>query len=270
MAQPRYKTVMNVLLRDIFQNKLKPGDRLPTERDYSKMMNVDRTSLRIALKQLETMEVLEIRQGDGIYVKNYLKNAGVDFLKMLFLQQEHDKEEIIIDEYLLDEIMEFWVDFLPLMLKVSLKRFTPRDMNNLIKIIEDQNRAINDRDAVKRSELEQLEFISEKTGNLLYVLLSNSTRPLRRKLIELFIDSFTDDELDRYIEVKRAILKTCIPGDAKYAVTVSESFKKVLSQYSDMMRKALHVTPQEERIINEFISRQHDEGMVDFHDYKVG
>lgn len=254
MAQPRYKTVMNVLLRDIFQNKLKPGDRLPTERDYSKTMNVDRTSLRIALKQLETMEVLEIRQGDGIYVKNYLKNAGVDFLKMLFLQQEHEKEEIIIDEYLLDEIMEFWVDFLPLMIRVAMKRFSPRDMNHLIRIIESEKEKINDRDAVKAFELEQSEFIAEKTGNLLYLLISNSTRPLKRKIIELFIDSFSDDELERYIEVKRALLKTSMPGDIKHASAVSDSFKRVLIRYTDLMRKTLHVTPHDERIISEFIS----------------
>lgn len=257
MAQPRYKAVMNVLLRDIFQNKLKPGDRLPTERDYSKTMNVDRTSLRIALKQLETMEVLEIRQGDGIYVKNYLKNAGVDFLKMLFLQQEYEKDEIIIDEYLLDEIMEFWVDFLPLMIRVAMKRFTPRDMNHLIRIIENQMAEIHNRDAVKAFELEQSEFIAEKTGNLLYLLVSNSTRPLKRKMIDLFIDSFPDNELERYIEVKRALLKTSVPGDIKHAANASESFKKVLFTYTEHMRKTLHVTPQDERIINEFISEKH-------------
>lgn len=241
MAQPRYKTVMNTLLRDIFQNKLKPGDRLPTERDYSKEMNVDRTSLRIALKQLETMEVLEIRQGDGIYVKNYLKNAGVDFLKMLFLQQESDESDIIIDEYIIDEIMEFWVEYLPLMLKVAMRRFTPRDMKHLVEIIDREMESMHDRKAVMASEFEQIEFIAEKTGNLLYLLVSNSTRPLKHKIIELFINSFSDFSLKEYIDVKRAFLKNSVPGDVKHATNVSEGFKQILTTYSEVMRQSLHV-----------------------------
>ena len=245
---------MNTLLREIFQSKLKPGDRLPAERDLSKEMDVDRTSLRIALKQLESMEVLEIRQGDGIYVKNYMKNAGVDFLKMLFLQQEADDSEVIIDEYLIDEIMEFWVEFLPLMLKVALRRFTPRDMKQLIDLIDDEMDAMEDRDKVMASEAAQVEFVAEKTDNLIYLLVSNSTRPLKRKMVELYINSMDDERLKEYIEVKRAMLKTCSLGDPKNIISVADGFKKILISYSEIMRETIHVSPKDKKIVDAFIT----------------
>lgn len=254
MGQQRFKIVMNILLREIFQSKLKPGDRLPAERDLSKEMDVDRTSLRIALKQLESMEVLEIRQGDGIYVKNYMKNAGVDFLKMLFLQQERDENELIIDEYLIDEIMEFWVEFLPLMLKVALRRLKPRDIKLFIDLVNAEMEVIQDRQKVMACEIEQMEFIAEKTDNLLYLLISNSTRPLKRKMVELYINALDDNNLKEYVEVKRSLLKISSPGDPKNAETISDGFKKILINYSNIMRKSLHVSPTDEKIVDKFIS----------------
>ncbi|MFA5323981.1 MAG: GntR family transcriptional regulator, partial [Smithella sp.] len=70
--------VVRILMRDIFNNKLKPGNKLPPAKEISKQMNVDLSSLRIALKQLESMNVLDIKQGDGIYVKDYVQHAGID------------------------------------------------------------------------------------------------------------------------------------------------------------------------------------------------
>lgn len=254
MALQKYKVVMNTLLREIFQSKLKPGDRLPAERDLSKEMDVDRTSLRIALKQLESMEVLEIRQGDGIYVKNYMKNAGVDFLKMLFLQQEADDSEVIIDEYLIDEIMEFWVEFLPLMLKVALRRFTPRDMKQFIDLVDTELDVIQDREKVMACEVAQMEFVAEKTDNLLYLLVSNSTRPLKRKMVELYINSLDDGQLTSYIQVKRAMMKTWSLGDLESIARVADGFKKVLINYSEIMRKTIHVSPKDAKIVDAFIT----------------
>ncbi|MBU0994823.1 MAG: GntR family transcriptional regulator [Proteobacteria bacterium] len=254
MAQQKYKVVMNTLLREIFQSKLKPGDRLPAERDLSKEMDVDRTSLRIALKQLESMEVLEIRQGDGIYVKNYMKNAGVDFLKMLFLQQEADESEVIIDEYLIDEIMEFWIEFFPLMLKVALRRFAPRDIKQFLDLINNQLKSIQNRKAVMACEIEQMEFVAEKTDNLLYLLISNSTRPLKRKMVELYISAMDDKVLKEYIEIKRSLLKISALGDPENAVTLADGFKKILINYIEIMRKSLHISPADKKIVDQFIS----------------
>ncbi len=47
---------------------LKPGDRLPSERDLCKRFGVGRTSVREALKPLITLGILEGRIGSGTYV----------------------------------------------------------------------------------------------------------------------------------------------------------------------------------------------------------
>jgi DNA-binding FadR family transcriptional regulator len=56
------------LLQMIREQKLRPGDHLPPERDLAAMMQVSRPSLREALRALSIMNIIEHRQGSGTYV----------------------------------------------------------------------------------------------------------------------------------------------------------------------------------------------------------
>jgi DNA-binding GntR family transcriptional regulator len=49
----------------IAEGTLKPGDRLPSERELCKRFGVGRTSVREALKPLITLGILEGRMGSG-------------------------------------------------------------------------------------------------------------------------------------------------------------------------------------------------------------
>lgn len=245
MSQQRFKIVMNTLLRDIFQRKLKPGDKLPTERELSEKMGVDRTSLRIGLKQLESMEVLGIRQGDGIYVKNYMKNAGLDFLRLLFLQQEADENEVIIDEYIIDEVLEFWEEFMPMMIKIALRRFVPRDIKNSMDMLNAELENIHDRDKVIESEILQQEMVAERTDNLLFVLITNSTRPLRKKMIELFVNAIDDDTLRQHIENKKALFRALLIENMENHMEIVRLHKEALKSYHDTIRQSWRQSSEE-------------------------
>lgn len=53
----------------IFAGQLKPGQRLPSERDLAKILNVSRVSLREALNTLQGMGLLEIQRGNRTFVR---------------------------------------------------------------------------------------------------------------------------------------------------------------------------------------------------------
>lgn len=249
-----YKKVTNKLMREIFQNRLTPGDKLPTERALAGQMGVDRTSLRIALKQLESMNVLEIRHGDGIYVKDYLKNAGVDFLRLLFLQQEAEEDEVIIDAYIIDEVMAFWVEFMPMMIRVALRRISPRDIKRCIDILNSELENIHDEHAVVESELLQQEVMAEITDNLLFVLLSNSTRPLRKKLVQLFVRQIDVQERKKHVEFKRALFRSRMVDNPESADMIAEGYKKALTEYHDIVRKSWNLSAQDEKLVKDFLA----------------
>jgi GntR family transcriptional repressor for pyruvate dehydrogenase complex len=54
----------------IREGSLKPGDKLPAERDLAKKLEVGRSSLREAINSLALMGLVEVRQRKGIYVRS--------------------------------------------------------------------------------------------------------------------------------------------------------------------------------------------------------
>jgi GntR family transcriptional regulator, transcriptional repressor for pyruvate dehydrogenase complex len=52
----------------IVAGELRPGQRLPPEKELSEALGLSRNSLREAVKALELIRVLDVRRGDGTYV----------------------------------------------------------------------------------------------------------------------------------------------------------------------------------------------------------
>ncbi|MSS08507.1 FadR family transcriptional regulator [Clostridium sp. WB02_MRS01] len=69
----------------IEENDLKAGDKLPSQEQLLEMMGVSRTSLREAVKTLEARNVLEARNGKGVFVGNQ-KDSG--FLSLIDFTME--------------------------------------------------------------------------------------------------------------------------------------------------------------------------------------
>ncbi|PCH98858.1 MAG: GntR family transcriptional regulator [Rhodobacteraceae bacterium] len=78
------KQIEKLILRGI----LRPGERLPSERDLSEKMGVSRPSLREAIGTLETRGLLTTRKGSGIYVADVLGSAFSEPLIQLFASHD--------------------------------------------------------------------------------------------------------------------------------------------------------------------------------------
>ncbi|OGR26402.1 MAG: GntR family transcriptional regulator [Desulfobacterales bacterium RIFOXYA12_FULL_46_15] len=55
----------------IFRGKLKPGEKLMTERELAQAMDVSRTTIRDAIQRLSAMGLIVQKQGQGTFVKPY-------------------------------------------------------------------------------------------------------------------------------------------------------------------------------------------------------
>src|SRR5262245_45487180 len=67
-ASPR-DAVSESILALIRNGELKPGTRLPSEPQLIEMTGVSRSSVREAIRGLETMGLVEIRRGKGTYIR---------------------------------------------------------------------------------------------------------------------------------------------------------------------------------------------------------
>ncbi|WP_147198657.1 FadR/GntR family transcriptional regulator [Pantoea sp. CCBC3-3-1] len=64
-----FQTIIQHLSNLLDSKQLKPGERLPSERELAEMMNVSRTSVRQALKVLESSGRIETKVGNGTFLK---------------------------------------------------------------------------------------------------------------------------------------------------------------------------------------------------------
>jgi len=63
--------IANHIIEQIRDGVWKPGDKLPTERQLAAEMGVSRPSLREALRALEILGLLRMRQGSGVFVSAF-------------------------------------------------------------------------------------------------------------------------------------------------------------------------------------------------------
>lgn len=76
--------IVSKLLALLKEKKLRPGDRLPPERELAERLQVSRPSLREALRALSIMHVVEIRQGSGTYISSLEPKRLVEHLDFVF------------------------------------------------------------------------------------------------------------------------------------------------------------------------------------------
>ncbi|GLY88813.1 FadR/GntR family transcriptional regulator [Actinoallomurus iriomotensis] len=71
-APQRESAVVDIarqLLSQLLSGQLSPGTRLPSERQLAESLAVGRSTIREALKALDVLGIIEVRQGDGTYLK---------------------------------------------------------------------------------------------------------------------------------------------------------------------------------------------------------
>ncbi|MEU0571673.1 FCD domain-containing protein [Nonomuraea sp. NPDC005983] len=66
--RPGYEIAAERILEYIVREELRPGDRLPTEKDLADAVQMSRTVVREAVKILSALKRLSVQKGRGIYV----------------------------------------------------------------------------------------------------------------------------------------------------------------------------------------------------------
>lgn len=67
--QSRNDAVLDALAEFISKSNIKPGSKLPTERELTERLQVGRSTVREALKRWEALGIVETRKGSGSFLK---------------------------------------------------------------------------------------------------------------------------------------------------------------------------------------------------------
>jgi GntR family transcriptional repressor for pyruvate dehydrogenase complex len=96
--------VYEQLVAIISSGQIMPGERLPSERELSSSLGVSRQSIREAMYKAETMGLVEVRHGEGIFVVSSLRETIRSPMRVL-LGEEAEK---IFDFLEIRRLMEVW------------------------------------------------------------------------------------------------------------------------------------------------------------------
>ncbi len=167
----------------ILRKKYAPGDRLPSERSLAQQFHISRHSLREALRILDVMGLIEIKVGDGIYVKE------VNFLPYIESLNISLKTRLQIER---DTLVKLWET--RRMLEVGMVDIAARQINDsflksLWWCIEEMKKNIDHQDAFISSGIRFHRLIAEIGQNevliLVWDMLANLIRTSQNKIYRI-------------------------------------------------------------------------------------
>jgi GntR family transcriptional regulator, transcriptional repressor for pyruvate dehydrogenase complex len=178
------EVLADTLMRRIFQGEYPPGTHLPPERRLAVELGVDRTTLRMAIKQLQRMNLVLVRHGSGVEVRDYREEGGLDVLAAMFLL-----EDLPLDDGFLVEALDFWLESFSLTASRALARMTLDDLRRLEALVDRSIANVKDPDAFVESELAIQDTLAKMSGSVIFRMMSNSTRPLRRRVMRALLQT---------------------------------------------------------------------------------
>ena len=88
-----YEQIIDQIGQLVAGGQLKPGDRLPSERELVERFQVSRASIREAISALEMMGLIEVRSGEGTYIRQVnLDSVVAPLAWMIFIEKDTESE----------------------------------------------------------------------------------------------------------------------------------------------------------------------------------
>jgi len=218
----------------ILNGQYPPGSKLPPERELSKKLRVNRASLREALKKLEHLGLVRIRQGDGTRVTNFMETGGIELVQHL-LPLGGGKPEIIRD------LLEFRRIFGRELARLGAARATKEGLVRLRAVADKADQAPN------AAELFDLDFefyvaLAATCGNQVMLLLINTVRDGVRGFLPLLANlAGPQDQVRKH---HRDLIAAIEKGDVAGAGKIADEYLRMGAELAARMGGRPELQPQ--------------------------
>jgi GntR family transcriptional repressor for pyruvate dehydrogenase complex len=143
---------------DLIKNgQLTPGEKLPSERDLSGILDVSRPTIREALRALSILGVLEIRHGGGVFVSSLEANEllnPLDFFVSLNAQN-------------MGELFDARIEYEPMVAALAAERISDAGLKSLQEFLNAQLADPDNADLFHDTDIEFHKTLIDASGNAL-------------------------------------------------------------------------------------------------------
>jgi DNA-binding FadR family transcriptional regulator len=170
-----YENAVEQIQTLILRKKYKPGDRLPSERSLAEQFHISRHSLREALRILDVMGLIEIKVGDGIYVKEVDFLPYIESLNLSISSRLQIERDTFVKLWGARKILEMG------MVELAVKQATESFLKSLWWCIEEMKKNIDHQDAFISAGIRFHRLIAEMAQNEVLILIWDMLANLMRK-----------------------------------------------------------------------------------------
>ena len=203
--------IVDQLVDLIRREEIRPGERLPAERDLCRQFGVGRTTLREALRSLSTLGIIEGRVGEGTFVAN---DSSLHLEKSL-------QWGLLLDQKGVDDLIETRMMLECQTASSAATRSTAEDLDTIRSTVVSLEHALADQQRFLEADLEFHLAIAKTSQNAILANLLNLTRNYLQQWIVQSLDDPTHPDGERRarlsLDEHRAILAAIESGDAAEA-----------------------------------------------------
>jgi GntR family transcriptional repressor for pyruvate dehydrogenase complex len=206
-----YEDIVQQVISLIEGGKLKQGDQLPSERELTEIFKVSRTTVREAIRTLESMKLLQCRPGNGTYVLATSEEALIQPLAAALFNAKDD----IRDIFYIRKIIE------PHVAQLAAENATAQEIEEMEEILRRQEICIERGENSIEADSAFHNLIASATKNRvmerLIIALVDLLKQSREK--SLMDDDEDDKRSTRSLEGHRRVLSAIKNGDCEGART---------------------------------------------------
>jgi len=170
-----YENAVEQIQSLILSKKYEPGDRLPSERGLAEQFHISRHSLREALRILDVMGLIEIRVGDGIYVKEVDFLPYIESLNLSISSRLQVERDTFVKLWGARKILEMG------MVDLAAKQVTEPFLKSLWWSIEEMKKNLDHQDGFISAGIRFHRLIAEIAQNEILILIWDMLANLMRK-----------------------------------------------------------------------------------------
>ena len=186
----------------ILSGELKPGDRLPTERELASQMRVSLADVQGGIKKLEDYGFLRVLPRKGVIVRDYIREGNLHTFEAILSFSGN----LFSSDYY-GPLLELHGKLEEVLIREASKHATEEQLGELSKALHEfeENQEVN-----RAGELAYTFYhgLGLCTGNSLYPMLLNECRPLYEKTMTAqYKMEGREKALSHFREIVRAVSK---------------------------------------------------------------
>ena len=143
------------LLKYLLSGHFSPGDRIPSERQLAQALQVGRAGVREAIKSLDLLGLIAVRQGDGTYLAHSVASLLPEVIEWGLLLGERQVEDLIEARTNLEAFNA----------TLAARRGKPEDVDELWKRLEAMRNAGPDLAAFVQADIDFHLHVAKMSGN---------------------------------------------------------------------------------------------------------